>query len=359
MKQTDMEPFSDESLEKRLAESTAFTPSDDLKARILSRASVATTAPVTPSEEEATILPDPAAISAGKSRAGKRSFLTRMATLAASFLFVTIISFALIYTYALEADVIYIDVNPSLELSLNRRDTIIQVTYLNEDAKTLFGEIDLKGKDVDEGLELVMEALDDGGYMQKEDAEVNIAVYTKDEQKADKRLSELVSQVVECEKRHDREPTVHTMEIDRDEKKQAGEKGISPNKYQFIKEIVELSDEFDEEELTDMSVKELKRLHGSLRGQPGGPFPDDDGHDDDDRDNDDRDKDDRDDGRDEPQDDDERDDRDHEKDDDAHDPEDDEWEPEAGSDPNRRPGSGNDHSPGGHGPMRPQAEDDE
>ncbi len=328
MKENKRNSFDNDALEKRLAASRELSPSDDLKARILSRVSKGTEG------KAAIIIPAPNIETNGESKASKRAFLTRMATLAATFLIFVAISFAFVYTYALEADVVYIDVNPSLELSLNRRNTIIRVKYLNEDARALFEEVDLKGKNMDDGLEIIMQALDSGGYMEKEDSEVYIAVYSDNEKKASQRLSELASGVAECEKKHDREPTINTIEVDRNDKKQSGQKGISPNKYHFIKEILELSDDNTEEELSEMSVKELRRLCNSLREDadlpPIGDRDDkNDDHDDrdDDRDDDREDQDDLDD-REEEDDLDDRDDRDDDREEDDHDDREDHDDPE-------------------------------
>lgn len=58
-----------------------------------------------------------------------------------------------------------IDINPSLELEINRFDRVVRVNYFNKDAENLIDEKLLRGCNPEEAVTLVLEAASESGYI--------------------------------------------------------------------------------------------------------------------------------------------------------------------------------------------------
>ena len=61
--------------------------------------------------------------------------------------------------------VVALDVNPSIELNVNKKDKVVSVNPLNDDAVTILGEMDLKGSDVDVAVNALLGAMVRAGYI--------------------------------------------------------------------------------------------------------------------------------------------------------------------------------------------------
>ena len=97
------------------------------------------------------------------------------------------------HTYFTPSAIISIDVNPSLELGVNRFDKVVSVDGYNEDGAALADAVDVKYMDYAQALTLILDSDAFAPYT-AEDAAVSIAVFGSDEQKS----SEMLSQVQAC-----------------------------------------------------------------------------------------------------------------------------------------------------------------
>lgn len=92
------------------------------------------------------------------------------------------------YTTVQAASYVTMDVNPSFEYTLNRRDRVITVEALDEDAepfvKTLM-ESSIKGMTVTEAISLTTELLEEAGYFDDDENEVLISVTGEDEERTE------------------------------------------------------------------------------------------------------------------------------------------------------------------------------
>lgn len=97
------------------------------------------------------------------------------------------------------ASVVSLDVNPSIELKVNRNERVISCTALNtEAAAVLFdmdGGADLKGTKVDVAVNAIVGALVREGYMDSISSAILISVEDKDQDRAARLQAELVASV--------------------------------------------------------------------------------------------------------------------------------------------------------------------
>ena len=159
-----------------------------------------------------------------------------------------------------EYQTIYIDVNPSVALMLNRFDNVSGVEYLNEDARRALEGVDLNGLDAEVALERVVDALDSQGYFENE-AVLCIS--------GDENSQELIGRLKNHAERikGDKKYTVSTQAISQNEKEEAKDMGISPGKYRVIKQIMEISSQYTFEELKELPMYELNKLYKELKNR--------------------------------------------------------------------------------------------
>lgn len=97
------------------------------------------------------------------------------------------------------ASVVSLDVNPSIELKVNRNERVISCTALNtEAAAVLFdmdGGADLKGTKVDVAVNAIVGALVREGYLDSISSAILISVEDKDQARAQRLQAELVASV--------------------------------------------------------------------------------------------------------------------------------------------------------------------
>lgn len=155
---------------------------------------------------------------------------------------------------------IYIDVNPSVEIYLNRFERVSGVEFLNDDAKKALSGIKLKGLSPEEALESVVTSYDAHGYFGSE-AELYISAIDKNDKSA-KLIERLQghAEKIKGEKKYN----VNTCKLTKEDKQAASEAGISAGKYRVISQIIELDSSYTIEDLKDKSMSELERLKKSL-----------------------------------------------------------------------------------------------
>ncbi|MCI8303130.1 MAG: hypothetical protein HFF52_00725 [Lawsonibacter sp.] len=97
------------------------------------------------------------------------------------------------------ASVVSLDVNPSIELRVNRGERVISCTALNEEAAAVLfsmgGGDDLKGTKLDVAVNAIVGALVQAGYMDSISSAILISVEDKDQERAQRLQQELVASV--------------------------------------------------------------------------------------------------------------------------------------------------------------------
>lgn len=61
--------------------------------------------------------------------------------------------------------VIHVKINPEFNLYLNAEESIVYVEYLNADAADLFETVDLTGQKLADGMETIVDAAEEKGYL--------------------------------------------------------------------------------------------------------------------------------------------------------------------------------------------------
>lgn len=178
-------------------------------------------------------------------------------------------------TYAV-ASIVSLDVNPSIELEVNKNEKVLTCAALNEEAATVLADMnggaDLKGTKLDVAVNAIVGALVRNGYLNSISSAILISVEDTDQTRAAKLQQELTAavDVVLQEKASDAAVLSQTVAKDAALEKQAKEHSISTGKASLINRAIALNSSLKFDELTARSVEELKDLIEA--GAPGMPI---------------------------------------------------------------------------------------
>lgn len=169
-----------------------------------------------------------------------------------------------VYSYEniLVDSIVDMDVNPSFELKINKKDRVLSFTPLNEDAAQAAEGHTYKDWNVEDAVKDLYRIMEEKEYLTDDRRTVLISV----ENKNPNRVSQLQSQLSNCI-RKTAEESKKTVRIVTQEKKKdqalnqtAQNYHISSGKLQFIRMMTVAYPDLDEKTLSKMSMEELYRI---------------------------------------------------------------------------------------------------
>ena len=164
------------------------------------------------------------------------------------------------------ASVVSLDVNPSIELKVNRSEKVLACTPLNEDAKAILADMgngaDLKGAKLDVAVNAIVGSLVRNGYLNSISSAIMISVEDKDTARAEKLQRELTSTVDGVLQTSESRASVLTQTLTQDAglTQQARENNISTGKAALVNRVLALNATLKFDALAKLSVEELKDL---------------------------------------------------------------------------------------------------
>ena len=238
--------MTNEKMEQRLAAALEKTAPDDVSG-VLSRCEA----------RKGTV------INMTKKKAAKR----RWTSLIAACLAVMLLGGGLFYQRAnAVASVVSLDVNPSIELKVNRSEKVLVCTPLNEDAKAILADMsngaDLKGAKLDVAVNAIVGSLVRNGYLDSISSAIMISVEDKDTARAEKLQRELTSAVDGVLQTSEAKAAVLTQTLTQDaaREQQARENNISTGKAALVNRVLAINPSLKFDALAKLSVEELKDL---------------------------------------------------------------------------------------------------
>ena len=197
----------------------------------------------------------------------KKTTKRRWTSLIAACLAVMLLGGGLFYQRAnAVASVVSLDVNPSIELKVNRSEKVLVCTPLNEDAKAILADMgngaDLKGAKLDVAVNAIVGSLVRNGYLDSISSAIMISVEDKDTARAEKLQRELTSTVDGVLQTSESRASVLTQTLTQDAglTQQARENSISTGKAALVNRVLALNATLKFDALAKLSVEELKEL---------------------------------------------------------------------------------------------------
>lgn len=197
----------------------------------------------------------------------KKTTKRRWTSLIAACLAVMLLGGGLFYQRAnAVASVVSLDVNPSIELKVNRSEKVLVCTPLNEDAKAILADMsngaDLKGAKLDVAVNAIVGSLVRNGYLDSISSAIMISVEDRDTARAEKLQRELTSAVDGVLQTSEAKAAVLTQTLTQDaaREQQARENNISTGKAALVNCVLAINPSLKFDALAKLSVEELKDL---------------------------------------------------------------------------------------------------
>lgn len=158
--------------------------------------------------------------------------------------------------------VVDLDVNPSFEITLNRQDKVLKVDALNADAREILNGRNYQGWNIEDTLETLLIAMDEGQYLSDKDNAVLLSVSAGE--RAQSLTQALEGRIYLASDTAQIPVTVHSQTIDGDDalRQTAAEYEVSAGKLYLVREVAGMLPDYTEAELANLSIGELLRLAG-------------------------------------------------------------------------------------------------
>ncbi len=174
------------------------------------------------------------------------------------------------------ASVISLDVNPSIELNVSKKETVLSCTALNAEAeevlKDMGGGAELKGASLDVAVNAIVGALLRSGYLESLNSAILISVEDADQTRAARLQEQLTASVGGVLQSQQASAAVlsQTVEKSTELTEQAKQHHISTGKAALVQKVMALNGSLGFDALAALSVEELKDL--AETGAPGMPI---------------------------------------------------------------------------------------
>ena len=184
----------------------------------------------------------------GYSRA-KNTYYKRLIPAMACFVLVILGGYWLYFTPVVA---ISVDINPSMELGVNRFDKVVSINGYNEDGEKLADSLDIKYLDYTEAVRQIIES-DTVSVLLSNDGILTLGVIGSDDSRSEAVLKELESCTAG-------KTNTYCYCADRDELSEAHNVGLSYGKYRAYLELQALDPNITPEEVQQMTMREIRDL---------------------------------------------------------------------------------------------------
>lgn len=195
---------------------------------------------------------------------GKRSKKTRVprrrlaATFASLLLFLCIggVSYHQYFTPSAYVDM---DINPSIELTLNKFGRVIEANPYNDDGKVVLQDADIQNKPYQQAVQTLLDSIIKDNYLKK-DGLVSVTVQTKNAQSEKDLIDRLKSTVSATLEEHHATAKSDIFAVTKQVKEHAEGYHLSPAKYIAISELQAVDPTATFESCSDHSINEIHEL---------------------------------------------------------------------------------------------------
>ena len=164
-----------------------------------------------------------------------------------------------------------IDINPSIEFIVDEDDVVESYFFLNEDAEILCADLDFTGMNVDDAVELFIETATNAGYVDPEGEDNAVLITVIGEDGDEERVKTIKERIRTRAIRHLARRYINGVVLTEDFTQEdlvaeAELLGVTPGKLKLTYAVLAVNDEYTQEELLEMPVKDLmamvKEFHG-------------------------------------------------------------------------------------------------
>lgn len=162
--------------------------------------------------------------------------------------------------------VVYLDVNPSVELQMNRENKVVACIAGNEDAELILSGLQLTGVDMNTALTAIVGSMYVNGYLSEDSNSILVSVEQKDGEVPDTLLSDITGKINTVFEKPGLACSIIAQSVQADEtlRQKAQENGVSVGKMYLVEKMIGCMDDLRDEDapqLADLSIKELNLIY--------------------------------------------------------------------------------------------------
>ena len=164
--------------------------------------------------------------------------------------------------YAVDSIVAF-DVNPSIQLEVNKEEKVLSAEPLNADASKILFDMDLKGTDLNVATNAIIGSMLRNGYLSDIANSILITVENGDDEKAAALQEQLVSEINQILGSNNIEGSILSQTLstnNSDLQEKASTYNISIGKASLIEEILDTNSQYTFDQLAALSIQELNIL---------------------------------------------------------------------------------------------------
>ena len=168
------------------------------------------------------------------------------------------------YAYMTPSAYVSLDVNPSIEYSLNMFDRVLSAKAVNDDGAEILKQVDLKNmsnKTIDEAIKMTVEEISKEGYFDGE-TEGGIVITTsgKDLKKSAELAESLKETADEKIKEDELDVEVEALAVGKDRVEEAKALGVTPGKLNLVQKLQASASNPEEINVNDWLNKSVKEI---------------------------------------------------------------------------------------------------
>lgn len=148
---------------------------------------------------------------------------------------------------------ISVDVNPSIELALNKANKVVGARAHNRDGENILSSLELEGDYYEDAIDRIMDKEFEAGYL-GDDAYVVFAIQSDDPSQE----QELMEGTQQCAETHHGNAQTECMSVSAETREEAHHHGMSPGKYQTFLDLQEVDPTVTIEDSHHMSMHDMK-----------------------------------------------------------------------------------------------------
>lgn len=162
--------------------------------------------------------------------------------------------------------IIGIDVNPSVELSVNKRNKVLEAKALNEDAGRIMEGMDLEGVDLNVAVNAVIGSMVTHGYLDDLDNAILVTVSNDSIKKATSLRTSVVNDIQDTLEEKQVKAVVYDQQVIEEEevKELAEEYGISYGKAYFLKELIDQNPSLTMDDMEKLAPLTMEEIAGEI-----------------------------------------------------------------------------------------------
>lgn len=157
--------------------------------------------------------------------------------------------------------IVFLDVNPSIELKVNEDEDVVEANALNTEAEAVLEGMRLKGMDIDDGVNTIVGSLIKQGYLDELADSILVTVEDNNALRGERLQEELTEKIKEILRAASINAPILAQHVDMESSaKIADAYDISNGKAALIERILKVNQTYKEEELAQLSVNDLNLI---------------------------------------------------------------------------------------------------